>query len=625
MPIQRYLNLIKRITFVLLLYTLCRILFFLFNQKSFESADVSAILLAFVYGIRFDLSIVFSSNLLFILLSILPFSFQDSKKWYQFLKGLFLIVNTPLLLMNMADVAYYKFTLKRTGYNVVGILDDLVSQSLQLSLHYWYIPTIIILFVFLLMKLYGNYRIEETKKIRLVYSWLILPFVLLFSILIIRGGFQYKPLKPDHAFVLAPNVLGNLVLNTPYNFFTTFSFPRVLNVSYYQTDEEAKAVIRKKKSRATLPNGKVNVVVIILESFSREYMGIGNNEKGFTPFLDSLASAATFFDHHFANGRSSIEAVPSIIASIPSLMDESYITGVYQSNELHGLAELLTKNGYHTSFFHGGRNGTMGFDKFSINAGVEQYYGLDEYPNEEEDFDDHWGIYDEPYLNYFCNTLSSFKKPFMATVFTLSSHQPYSIPEKYKGLFPKGNLEIHESIGYADYALRKFFECASTKDWYSNTLFVITADHTQSLVTPKYNTPIGEYRVPLILFHPGKKVNADTSKISQHLDIMPTVLDYIGIEKESPILFGCSVLDSTEEGCALFYTNKTYMYVKKSYYIEFDNGRVKMYASTDWQRKIEIVDKPEIKAQYEKELKAYIQYYNNGLNANSWYQDHLLD
>jgi phosphoglycerol transferase MdoB-like AlkP superfamily enzyme len=618
MSIQRYLQLIKRISLLLVLYTFCRVLFFLFNQKSFESAEMSAILLAFVHGERFDLSIIFSSNLLFILLSILPFSFQDSKNWYRFLKILFLVVNTPLLLMNMADVEYYKFTLKRTGYDVVGIMDDVTSQFIQLSLHYWYIPLIVVLFVLLLLKFYGTYRIEKTKKIKSLYAWLIIPFVVLFCILIIRGGFQYKPLKPDHAFVLMPNVLGNLVLNTPYNFFTTLSFPRVENVSYYQTNEEVKNIISPKYSQPTLTNKNANVVIIIMESFSREYMGIGN-KKGYTPFLDSLAGKATFFDHHFANGRRSIDAVPSILASIPSLMEESYITGVYQGNELHGLAELLTKNGYTTSFFHGGRNGTMGFDKFSINSGVQTYYGLDEYPDKDKDFDEHWGVYDEPYLNYFCTTLSGFKKPFMAGLFTLSSHQPYSIPEKYKGIFPKGDLEIHESIGYADYALRKFFECASTKDWYNNTLFVITADHTQSLITPAYNNVLGEYRVPLILFRPGKKVNGDTSQISEHLDIMPTVLDYLGIKNERPILFSRSVLDSTE-GHALFYTNNTYVYVKKKYFIEFDTKKVKMYNINDKERKFEIVNQPEIKAQLEKELKAYIQYYNNGLNANSWYR-----
>jgi phosphoglycerol transferase MdoB-like AlkP superfamily enzyme len=619
MPIRKYLLLAKRIALLLFLYSLCRALFLIFNYKAFENAEFTNLVLAFIYGIRFDLSIIFSSNLLFIILSILPFAFQDSLGWQRFLKGLFISVNSILLFMNLADVEYYKFSAKRTGYDVIGIIGDVGNQSMQLAINYWYIPFLLLLFVLLLVKFYGKDKINVSKNIGILYSWFVLPVIVMFSILMIRGGFQYKPLKPDHAFVLNPNVLGNLVLNTPYNFFTTFSFPKIENVSYYKTDEEAKNIIRQKQPAIKLENKQVNIVVIIMESFSSEYMAISNKKPGYTPFLDSLTKISTFFDHHFANGRRSVEAVPSIFASIPSLMEEPYITGIYQSNELHGLAEIMNKSGYHTSFFHGGRNGTMGFDKFSLNAGFQHYYGLDEYPDKEKDFDGNWGIYDEPYLNYFCNTISEFKKPFMTSVFTLSSHQPYSVPEKYKGAFPKGTLEIHESIGYADHALKKFFELARTKDWYNNTLFVITADHTQSMVSPKYHTPIGEYKVPLLLFRPGKEIKADTSEISQHLDIMPTVLDYAGIRNDHPILFGRSILDSTE-GRAIFYTNKTYVYVKKDFYIVFDSERTKLYAITDWKRKYVIKDKPEIKAQYEKEVKAYIQYYNNGLNNNSWYR-----
>ncbi len=617
MSVNKYTLLAKKIAWLLFLYSLCRLLFFIFNYKAFESSDLSNLLLAFVHGIRFDLSIVFSSNLLFIILSLLPFSFQDSKGWYRFLKILFLVVNIPLLFMNLADVEYYKFTSKRTGYDIIGILGDVKSQTFQLASYYWYIPFIVVIFIFLMLKFYGSYKIAEEKNSRSNYSWLILPVVILFSILFIRGGFQYKPLKPDHAFVLTPNLLGNLVLNTPYNFFTTLSFPRAEEVHFYKSDEQAKAIITQYKIPKDTSRQKVNVVIIILESFAREYMTIGNKIPGFTPFLDSLAREATFFEHHFANGKRSVEAVPSIFASIPSLMEEPYITGVYQGNEVHGLAEYMSKEGYYTAFFHGGRNGTMGFDKFTLNSGFQKYYGLDEYQTADKDFDGNWGIYDEPYLNYFCETISEFKKPFMASVFTLSSHQPYSVPQQYKGVFPKGYLAIHESVGYTDYALKKFFEVAATKEWYSNTLFVITADHTQSLFFPEYANSIGEYKVPLVLFHPGKKVIADTSKVSQHVDIMPTILDYTGIEAKKTILFGRSLIDSTSEGRVYYYTNKRYMYVKNNYFIEYDNHNVRLHSLNAIEK--EITDQPTLKAQYEKELKAYIQYYNNGLNNNSWY------
>lgn len=112
----------------------------------------------------------------------------------------------------------------------------------------------------------------------------------------------------------------------------------------------------------------------------------------------------------------------------------------------------------------------MGFDNFSKAAGIDNYIGQNEYVGNKADFDGSWGIYDEPYLQYIANYLDTVKSPFFAGIFTLSSHHPYKIPNEYSGKFPKGNIPILESIGYADYALQQFFDRISKSDWYKNTL-----------------------------------------------------------------------------------------------------------------------------------------------------------
>ncbi len=131
------------------------------------------------------------------------------------------------------------------------------------------------------------------------------------------------------------------------------------------------------------------------------------------------------FTNAFANGKRSIEALPSILSSLPAIMDNAFVTSLYSSNPIESLAAILKNKGYQTSFFHGGKNGTMGFDNFTKLVGIDAYFGLNEYPNE-EDYDGNWGIYDEPYLQYFCNQISLMKEPFFTSVFTLSSHHPYS-------------------------------------------------------------------------------------------------------------------------------------------------------------------------------------------------------
>jgi phosphoglycerol transferase MdoB-like AlkP superfamily enzyme len=175
------------------------------------------------------------------------------------------------------------------------------------------------------------------------------------------------------------------------------------------------------------------------------------------------------FPNSFANGKRSIEGIPAIIAGIPSLLSDPFITSAYSGNNVTSFASLLKKKGYHTVFYHGGTNGTMGFDNFSRLAGFDHYFGRTEY-NNDKDFDGTWGIYDEPFLQRTISELNKVNSPFAATIFTLSSHHPYKIPEKYIGKFPEGTLPIHAAVRYADFALEKFFNAASSAPWFKDYL-----------------------------------------------------------------------------------------------------------------------------------------------------------
>ena len=163
----------------------------------------------------------------------------------------------------------------------------------------------------------------------------------------------------------------------------------------------------------TKPFSNDNVVIIILESFAREYIGSlnhgleGGKYEGYTPFIDSLIKVSLTFDVSIANGKKSIDAMPSILASVPSL-ETPYTISHYANNQINGLPELLKKKGYYSAFFHGAPNGSMGFDSFSRVAGFDDYFGLDQYP-EKNDFDGMWGVWDEPFFKFFAEKLNSFQ------------------------------------------------------------------------------------------------------------------------------------------------------------------------------------------------------------------------
>ncbi|MGV3640607.1 MAG: LTA synthase family protein, partial [Adhaeribacter sp.] len=231
------------------------------------------------------------------------------------------------------------------------------------------------------------------------------------------------------------------------------------------------------------------------------------------------------------------------------------------------------------------------------------------------------GLFAEPFLQYFAGQLGRQQEPFASALFTLSSHDPYTIPQEYTGRFPKGKLKIHETIGYTDHALRQFFKTAAKQPWYKRTLFIITGDHTQKTSRKGYNNKVGMHKVPLILFHPSRSFDfADTTRITQHADILPTIVDYLRIKTDKLLPFGQSVLDTTNSGRAIFYQGGIFTLLHRDYITElWPDGSLKMWGyQTHGLKKLRKPDGSKL-SQYGQELKALVQYYRNGLLENDLY------
>ena len=268
--------------------------------------------------------------------------------------------------------------------------------------------------------------------------------------------------------------------------------------------------------------------------------------------------------------------MPSIIASIPALV-LPYISSEYSSNKINSLASILKKDGYTSAFYHGAQNGSMGFESFAKVAGFDHYFGKIEY-NNNADYDGIWGIWDEPYFTYFAHEMSQLKTPFYTTLFSLSSHHPFKLPQGYEGRFPKGNLPIHQCMGYTDNALRQFFKVARQQPWYDNTLFVFTADHCSRAEHDIYKTSKNRFAVPIIFYAPGDStLQGWDTQLAQQIDIMPSVLDYVGTQQQY-IAFGQNIFQENKRKFVINYTNETYQILCDNYAIYFrDNSISNVY------------------------------------------------
>ena len=535
--------LLRQLGIVLCLFTLTRILFYVYNIEFFSDFNFQL----FLGGLRFDASIIIVLNSPLILFSLLPLNHRYSSVYWWIHRFLFVSLNGLGLALNLIDVAYFSFNKKRMSielFQTKGIATDIMNVGTGFLIDYW---VLFLIFLAILFALFKSVRKFPSKSNKTSWkNWVLYVVVIGCSIVIQRGGFQVKPLMPLHANYYAPADHAALILNTPFKVLKSIGKQTIQAKSYFSETELASlfSPIRyyyNKEEEIKKPN----ICLIILESFSHEYIGALHPEKtSQTPFLDHILPQSLYLTNNYANGLRSIESLPSILASIPSIIDKSYLNTIYATNNIKGLGSCLKELDYHTSFFHGGHNGTMGFNLFSRQSGFDRYFGKDEYNGLETDDDQHWGIYDEPFLQFCAQQLSLQPQPWASTIFTLSSHHPFKIPEKYDELFTKGKTPIENSIAYTDFALKRFFESAAKQAWFDNTIFVITADHTSQPQEKYYYLYTGAFRVPLFYYAP-KLIEPDTlNTLSQHIDIMPTLLDYINYP-DTFYAFGKSVYDST--------------------------------------------------------------------------------
>lgn len=562
------LNILKKIGGIYILYTLCRILFYFFNRSYFNGFEFSEFIQILFYGLRFDTFSIAATNSLFILLSVLPFKFYYSK-WYQLsLKYIFITTNAFFILLNLVDLAYFPFTHKRSNLSLLKLVFsnqiDIISLLPFFILNYWYVVVMFILILWLVFKYYNFIQSNQTPKLLPVtiknVSIHFLLVVLFFGITIlgIRGGVQRVPIVLlDAAQYSKPQNIP-ILLNTPFTLLKSTEWKELQPLSILEKKLE-NSYFNPIHKKDTSEFKNCNVFVVILESFSKEFTCIGNR-KSYTPFLDSLMKHSLVFSNAYANGKTSIDGIPAVISSIPNFMYDPYINSAYSNNLIQSLPNLLKTKGYRSTFFHGGTNGTMNFNSFAKIAGYDNYYGRAEY-NNENDYDGQWGIWDHAFLKNIPQQVANFKEPFFASLFTLSSHSPYSIPDKYKNKFPKGNYEITESIGYADYSLRLFFEECRKQPWFNNTLFVFTADHTSASEDLFYANIIGQHSIPLF-FYKNNELSGNSTKTVQQIDILPTVLDYLNYDNRF-YSFGQSMF-SNKNNPIVFYSSPNFYIVKDS-------------------------------------------------------------
>lgn len=620
--------LLYRIFLAYFFYQIARLLFWFFNRDVIDVDGFWDYLNLAYHGTQFDTTGILYVNALFIFLSLVPIVINTKKYYQKFLFWLYFITNGIAYVMNFGDMVYYRFSQARLTTAAMSVAEHENNLGKVFLISIVQHPFVLIWYLVLMafwVFLYKKIKIMERKPQKLIpyFIWSILTLAIVATLAVggIRGDFKHstRPVNLVDANRYVKNPLqANIVLNSVFSFFRTIdtnNFKEVHFVDEKFIEEDLKPYKYYPRENA---EPKPNVVIFILESFAREYSGAFNkdgnipNFVSYTPFVDSLAQQSLIATNAFANGRQSIHGMSSVLAGIPSLTD-AFTSSPYSNQKIQSIVSVANDMGYDTSFFHGAPNGSMGFLGFGNILGFKHYYGKTEY-NNDADFDGIWGIWDEPFFQYFAKTLDTKKQPFMATLFSVSSHHPFKVPAKYEGKFPKGTLEIHAPIGYTDYSLKKFFETAKKMPWYNNTIFVMVADHTNQIGYPEYEKAMNHFAVPILFFSPNPKYNLKgvITEPAQQMDIYPTLVDLIGYNKKIRS-WGRSLVSKNDDLNMIVNSAGLEQFIIGNYIYTFDGKNV-----------VGIYDKSDLNLEKNLIGKIKSPEIDHGiLLSKAWYQDYM--
>lgn len=628
-------QLLFRLLVVLVMFSLSRWLIYLFNTEFFHHLTLREAFKLYFVGMRFDMVVIAYANILLILYYCLPLKIIYNKVLQKIMGIYYVLLNSVIIFLNMADVVYFQFLgqrMTRGLFRFLGNSDKSIGAIVgQMLVDYWYVLVLIILFVLVLVVVSKQTYLDAENKVPdnkwNTIQWVSLAVFSILTVIAARGGIQARPISTDTALLYTDSQNMPIVTNAPFNLAKASSNYELTECHYFNPEEMDFTPIHYSTQAERFLTDSLefqpNLVFIILESYGQEMIGYYNPQQRhpLTPFLDSLLTQSHTFDGR-ANGRRSIESLPSLFSGIPSLMDIDMASSPYSNNKVDGLGSILKAHGYNTSMFHGGNNGTKKFDEYAQKTGFDHYYGRNEYGND-DDYDGRSGIFDGPYMQYCLQKLDNESQPFATVIYTLSSQHPYIWPKEFQ-LPPESYLwsGFEKTVYYTDCALRDFFAEAATKPWYDSTLFVITANHANTEhYSQEYSNVWGMYSIPIAFYMPSRIEPMRNMELAQQIDLNVSILSALGIN-DTVFSFGRNLFDAVSDPFCIAYINQTYQYSDGRYLLQSDgNTTIGVFnIGTDHLLDNNLID--HVKCDdLSRKLKECIQEYNNRFIHNQLFID----
>lgn len=579
-------DILYQITFffsLLVMFSVFRALFYFLYSAEFVTSPATEIIHGFIYGIRFDLAVTSWGLLPVLIFSLIPI--LNRFNWYRISWYIVsYIIFVIIFLMLFSDLIYFKHAHKRLGYEAFAYLDSSIipiaktffSESPILLL-------ILILFllgiIFSAFKLFKIFKLSEsiTKPVKqyIILIIIVLPLLIVSA----RGGWQRVPLRAGDSFISHHNSVNILTINSPFLAVRSLGKSSCVRLMDSEKAQEICSDLLKidlthqidpnypiltkrfPKSEDTIK--PYNIIIILMESFTAKFTEIGGDTLGVTPCFNKLAKDGLLFKNFFATGFRSTSGLFSVLTGIPDLPGVPVMRRQELQNSFGSLSVLLKEQGYKNIFVTGSRldfdnlNNMLIHERFDLIIGKEQLHSCGG-PERIWGYDDEFAF---QRANREFNNCEA--QPFLGYMITVTNHAPYKLPDDKYAVYNINNhpeYEFLNSMHYSDWALGEFINNASKENYYKNTIFVITADHTHH-----NNLNIFENQnVPLLIYAPSIIEPGIDTTVSSHVDILPTIAGLLNLPYQASM--GRDLFNKpNNDGFAFWITGQGIGWVEKDF------------------------------------------------------------
>lgn len=574
---KKYSGYFAYFAFWIFYFIICKALFLIYHHSLTAGLHANEIFGVFLHGFRMDVSFTAYICIVPFILFFLGFIFINIniEKIISIYTIVLIIIISFLITADLELYTAWGYRMDATPLQYFKSPKEMAASVSSSPLFLLLIIFIIlsIVFIWFYKKFIKRYILIRPVKFSII-NFLISLFLIAFLFIPVRGGIQKIPMNQSDVYFSQNIFADHAALNLPWNIaFSILNKNNNKNPFNYFSESKAKQTVNELyntgaiKIPSILNTQKPNIIFIIMESFTAKFVGCLGGEQGVTPHLDSIATNGLLFTNIYAAGDRSEKGQVAVLSGYPNQAITSIIKTPTKTEKLPTITQALEAEGYHTSYTYGGELEFANIKSYLINAGFDKLVSKYSFPIFERTTS--WGVHDEFVLNKFFENIKKEQQPFFATLFTLSSHEPYDVPF-HKFIGNDETTKFRNSIAYADSCIGVFINHLKKDSLWQNTLIVFVADHGHPLPGHDRNDVPSKFHIPLIFSGGALNTKGVVPTIGSQTDIVATVLDQMNISRDK-FKWSKDLLDSSAKPFAFYCFNNGFGFVTPSATFTMDN------------------------------------------------------